>query len=287
MTTIDKSQRWTEGKMTWMPSRSLCDVTKLEVAEIEYRDSKTFVTEHHYSRSFPSASLCVGLFRAGTLVGTLAYSVPASQAVLPKWTGLQFPLAMDLGRLVLLDEVDYNAESYLVAAADKLLKERKYTEETERGIITKCPKAVIAMSDPCPRRALDGTIILPGHWGTIYQARSAAYLGRSGKKTLYLAPDGTSVSPRAIQKVRKQEQGHAYAERQLVAAGCPEREEGEPPEVWIRRVLPSLRQYKHPGNHVYAWGIRKGVKFTDLFEKPKAIDPELVERAQRNMRRTP
>ncbi len=49
------------------------------------------------------------------------------------------------------------------------------------------------------------------------------------------------------------DKGEAYACRQLVALGAPARRAHEDGAAYARRVLPSFRAVRHPGNHVYTW----------------------------------
>jgi hypothetical protein len=78
------------------------------------------------------------------------------------------------------------------------------------------------ISDPVPR-IINGRTVFPGHQGLIYQASNAHYAGRSAPRLITLLPDGTTLSDRAISKIRRQESGHAYAERRLIALGASPR----------------------------------------------------------------
>lgn len=111
-------------------------------------------------------------------------------------------------------------------------------------------------------------------WGTIYQASSAAYQGRSGSQTLYLDDDGRVISPRAMQKVREGDSGARYAEELLVRAGAPQRREGESGAEYLARARACLRKVRHHGNHVYLWGLRKGVRYKSTAPYPKQPDSE-------------
>ncbi|MFE5406826.1 hypothetical protein ACFQ9Z_37155 [Streptomyces sp. NPDC056580] len=45
------------------------------------------------------------------------------------------------------------------------------------------------------------------------QATNAVYMGRATPRTVKLLPNGVVLNERMAQKVRRQEQGHEYAER--------------------------------------------------------------------------
>lgn len=179
------------------------------------REAKPFVEAHHYSGSFPATRLSCGLFRNGAagrpeLVGVCAFSVPVNNASVLRHTGLDDPLAgVDLGRLVLLDDVAGNAESWFVSKAFRELRREK------PGVIS-----VVAYSDPVPRLSATGEAVMPGHVGTVYRALSANFRGRSSRRTDILLPSGKAFSPRAASKLRNGDVGAGYAERLLVSEGA-------------------------------------------------------------------
>jgi hypothetical protein len=113
------------------------------VAPVGEVEAKDFVEAHHYSRAYPAAR-----FRFG---GTGTESV-------------------ELGRFVLLDEVPFNGETWMLGQC---------------------------FSDPFPRTDSSGREVFRGHLGTIYRAHNARYLGRGTPRTLRLLPDGSVLSERA------------------------------------------------------------------------------------------
>lgn len=254
----DRSQRWRDRRDSFVPNASTIDTSIHSVDVIDcYRQAKPFVEAHHYSGSFPATRLSCGLFRngaAGTseLVGVCSFAVPMNNASIPLHTGLKDHLAAaDLGRLVLLDDVPGNGESWFVSRAFRLLRREK------PGILS-----VIAYSDPVRRIADDGTVVMPGHCGMVYQALSADLRGRSSPRTDAIMPNGRIASPRAISKIRSQDTGSAYAERQLVDAGAPMRRIGEEPGEWIARLRDcgAMRGRRHPGNLVYTFALTRAAK---------------------------
>lgn len=266
---MEWSQRWREQQASWCPRRRVVDTRQLEVEPITHDEARAFILTHHYSASYPAAVERFGLHLSGRLVGVAVYGMPAGLRVLESRTGYAFPDALELCRFVLLDEVDFNAESHFWSVAKgRLVHKRKL-------------RALLAYSDPLPRESLDGQVILPGHYGQIYQATGAAYRGRATARWIYLDAAGRVVSGRTIQKIRKQEQGWEGALRQLLASGCPEREPGEELQAYVARALLTLRRVHHPGNHTYVWGLRRGVKYADLAERPRAIDVDTLLRQMR------
>ncbi len=80
-------------------------------------------------------------------------------------------------------------------------------------------RGVVSFADPVLRRAADGTVVIPGHRGTIYAAKGAAAVGRTDPSLVLVLPDGTSLDRRALSKVRRGECGHDYVERRLAGFG--------------------------------------------------------------------
>jgi hypothetical protein len=83
------------------------------------------------------------------------------------------------------------------------------------------------------------------------------YPGRALPRPHLVVPDGRVLSERALSKVRGDEQGHAYVERQLVRFGARRRRAGEPGAAWLREALSAagVRSMVHGGNHRYAFRL--------------------------------
>jgi hypothetical protein len=243
-------QRWTPGGIpAWRrPGDGGFDASRYGVAAIGEEQAKAFVTSLHYSRSYPAASQRYGLFdlAAGIpeLAGVAVLSVPPSKAVLTSVFPRLEPYqeSLELGRFVLCEQVPANGESWFLAQCARLA--------AATGL-----RGLVMYSDPVERRRADGTVIMPGHVGTIYQASNAIYTGRATPRTLTLLPDGTVFSDRAAQKIRRQERGHDYAERQLITLGARARRAGENPASWLAGALAAAhaRKIRHPGCHRYAF----------------------------------
>jgi hypothetical protein len=75
------------------------------------REAKRFIIKHHYSRSYPAARRRFGLYREGNLVGCAIFSNPTNTKSLTNVFNVDPCLLAELGRLVLLDEVEANGES--------------------------------------------------------------------------------------------------------------------------------------------------------------------------------
>lgn len=109
-------QRWVSGRHAWRPAGELFTPAAFEVAPMaSAAEARAFVKAHHYSGSCSSTVRLHGLYaRGGALVGVAVFSSPQADAVLRPWTR---KTALELGRLVLLDAVPGNAESWFVRRA--------------------------------------------------------------------------------------------------------------------------------------------------------------------------
>lgn len=246
----DDCQRWRDGRDSYRPAGEVIDPDHYGVEVIEESVSKRFVGAHHYSRHrYPAARCAIGLFRAGKgLVGVAVFSVAANMRQVACYSDAVD--GCDLGRFVLLDDVPANGETWFLARAMRALREEKPTVG-----------AVVSYSDPIPRTTAEGHIVKPGHFGVIYQAHNARYVGLAKAEPLILDRAGQSISRRALSKIIGDEQGAAYAYRQLLAAGAPPRRPLEDGAVYVKRALREgpFRRFPHPGNHTYVWTLNRRV----------------------------
>lgn len=243
------NQRWREGNESYRrPDEQI--VTRHYSVEAIPDDTtaKSFVQQHHYSHSYPSAVHRFGLYEHAELVGVAVFSTPMSAGVTANWFNCP---AVELGRFVLLDRVPGNGETWFLGQCFRELR------KTEVG-------GVVSFSDPIPRTGQNGERVFPGHIGTIYQAHNATYAGRGTARTLRLLPDGTVLSERALSKIRSGEPGWVYSVGLLTQHGAPEPyclSAGHPDtqelRAWVSTQLPRLtRTLRHPGNHRYLWSLR-------------------------------
>jgi hypothetical protein len=182
------NQRWRDGRSVFRRPDGQLRTRAYEVAEVGDGVAKAFVQRHHYLKSYPAARFRFGLYRRDVLVGVAVFSHPTNDRALTNVFGGFARESVELGRFVLLDAVPYNGETWFLARCLRVLR--------KIGL-----RGVVSFSDPVPRRTADGRVICPGHIGTVYQAGNAAYLGRGSPTPLFLLPDGTTFSKRAISKV--------------------------------------------------------------------------------------
>lgn len=215
------------------------------------RDARAFIAEHHYSGSFPAARLSVGLYRKtgcapARLVGAAVFSVPMQQQVIPAYTDLPASAGVELGRFVCLPEVAFNGETWFLRRAFAALRQEKPDV-----------RAILSYADPMERCTANGQLTKPAHYGQIYQAHNAAFMGRAKPRWLWIARDGSIISDRALSKIRSGDRGHEYAARQLIDHGADPRRPGENPRAWLERVLrpPLFERVRHPGNFAYVFGL--------------------------------
>lgn len=236
------SQRWTDRQESWVAPALPFQPSRFEVAPLDEAGARAFVQAHHYSGTYPAARFRFGLYEGHDLVGAAVFSVPVNDKALSMFPG-EAVESVELGRLVLLDRVPANAESWFIARAFEGLR-----REQLRG--------VLSFSDPMPRHASDGTVLTPGHVGIVYQATNARYLGRATARTLHFLRDGRVFSARAMQKIRAGERGWRAAAEVLREAGAPALSEGADRTEWLRLALATVATTRrHPGNHRYVWGL--------------------------------
>lgn len=247
MPASDWCERWQNGTPAWQHTgRGRFNPAGYTVAEIGDDLAKPYVLAHHYADSYPSAIHRYGLFEADTtLAGVLVLSWPQNNAALTgPFPDLEPGESLELGRLVLADRVPGNAETWMLTRAFRLA--------AAAGV-----RGVVSFADPVARTTADGTIVFPGHVGTIYQAKGARFCGRATARTLRLLPDGTVLGDRARSKIRRQERGHGYAERLLVDHGATPPRPGEDPAVWLAQAErdAGVRRVRHGGNFRYCFAI--------------------------------
>jgi hypothetical protein len=204
-------QRWEARVPSWRhASDGGFNQDDYDVVALERAPALAFVTTHHYSGAFSSAVLRFGLIERSIdeLVGVCVYGNSMGPHVLlaafPKL--IPSEQSLELSRLVLLDRVPANAESWFVAQTFDVLD--------EAGV-----RGVVMYSDPNERVTPAG-LIMPGHLGIVYQALSLRYVGESRSRFEDHLPDRTVLPERTTSKVRGLERGARGAVRRLVQLGA-------------------------------------------------------------------
>jgi len=151
--------------------------------------------------------------------------------------------SMEMQRLVLLDRVPANAESWFVA--------RVFRHAASLGV-----RGVVAFSDPMPRRVGE-RLVKRGHLGVVYMATGGIYTGVGTARTVRMLPDGTVLPARTLAKITGGERGGDAAIARLVDMGAPPKPDRMPGRKWLPEALAAIgvRKVPHPGNHRYAWSI--------------------------------
>jgi hypothetical protein len=241
-------QRWRDRRGVYRPAGEVIVPRDYEVAAIaDDTTARTFVRRHHYSGSFPAARLRFGLYRRDALVGVVVLSQPVRDASLAGLPGAGLERA-ELGRLVLLDDVPANGESWMLARCFELA--------AHEGLVS-----LVSFSDPVPRTTSGGARVFAGHVGCCYQASNATYRGRTRAETRRLLPDATVFHNRAAAKIRKRERGWRPAMELLVSHGAEPLRDEEDATAWLARWLPRIcRPLAHSGNHRYLFGLTRAAR---------------------------
>lgn len=249
---VETSQRWRNGRTTFVPPDTRFNPRLYEVAPIpDDTTARAFVEANHYSGTYPAARERFGLYMGPELVGVAVFSHPANDRVLARLPCDRLE-GVELGRLVLLDHVPFNAESWTVARCFDLLRREGY-------------RGVVSFSDPMPRETDAGEVVFAGHCGQIYQASNAVYTGPTARRTLRLyRNDGLVLSARAISKVRSRETGWRYVVESMMRRGAaplaPDASD-EARRAWLARWVDRLtRPVRHPGLFTYLFGLDARVK---------------------------
>lgn len=242
------AQRWREGRYRHRPEGEPFEPKAHGLEPLDRATAQAFVQRHHYAGSYPAARRAYGLYRAFSgLVGVVVFARSQQDATAARYApGCDPAHVVELSRLVLLDEVETNGESWTVRRALELLH-RDLPEV----------RLVLSYSDPVIRRRADGSPILPGHVGTVYQALAATYHGRAKRRRLVLTPTGEVVSERAVEKLKSGDRGAEGLYQRLLAWGAPPIRRGEPAPAYVDRALQEgpFRVLVHPGNHAYTWAL--------------------------------
>ena len=239
--------RQTDRQHSWRhTSEGGFNSARYEVAWAPESEARPFVERHHYSGAWAGGSLSqYALYASSELVGVAVLSNGGFKPVLTGcFPGLEpYAQSSELGRLVLLDEVPANAESWFLA--------RVFELAAQGGM-----RGIVSHSDPIARFAPDGRVVMPGHVGTIYQASNATYAGRATSRTIWSFADGTVFNEQNIGKIRKQTKGHEYAEELLVANGARPRRKRQAARDWLPTALrQACTSSRHPGNHRYLFAL--------------------------------
>lgn len=241
------NQRWRDRRDSYRPAGEVIDTSSYEVAPIDSdKVAKAFIAQHHYAGArIPPLRRRFGLYRAGQLVGVAGFSNPQNSYTYKLLPGDRAE-STDLGRLVLLDDVPANGETWFLGRCFELLRAEGF-------------RAIVSFSDPVPRTDRDGRTTFTGHIGTIYQASNAIYMGRSKAEKKYLLPDGTTLASRALAKIRKLDEGWRGGVDVLVSFGAQRLDpRWMDPVHWLNAWLPVIcRTFKHGGNHKYAWALQR------------------------------
>jgi hypothetical protein len=274
---IDTCQRYTERRESRRPAGEPIVTSEYEVAPIESDAvARRFVSQHHYAGYASPTSHRFGLYHRGELVGVALFGPPASMAAHRKvWPTLTTKEAVTLGRLVLLDSVPGNGESWFVSRCFDLLATPKLYRPLDRHGDPRAPIVGIeSCADPWPRHNASGEVVFRGHLGIVYQSTNGRYVGRTNDNTMRLFPDGTVLSNRAAGKLVRGERGNGHPVAQLEAWGADKLCTGDDAVAWMRcwrdRLTTTMR---HRGNHRYLWCLnrrrRREVLTAPAVEYPK------------------
>jgi hypothetical protein len=234
------NQRWRQRRDTYRPAGEVINTRSYEIAETNSdRTVREFIALHHYLQTTPPARFRFCLYKGQQIVGVAVFAHPTNDRSITGTLGCAAVEGVELSRLVLLDEVPGNGESYFVGHCLRQLK--------RIGLA-----GVVTFSDPMPRKTVSGAVIKVGHVGTVYQSLNARFVGRSCPRSLRMLADGSILSDRTIQKLRSGEPGTRAIRYALANVGLslPEGPVGAELSALLDKHTRSVR---HPGNFKYVW----------------------------------
>ena len=256
---VNFTQRWRRRKALFLQRQVFFNPRLHEIAAIPIKSAAAWIIKHHYLGSFPSATVCYGIFRNGELSGVSVLGTAQHKNTIPNVFGTSHAKdCLVLQRFALHDTLEFNAESYFLARVRALLKREGYC-----GILT--------MSDETAKTDILGNTTFPGHIGTIFKSDNAVYLGRSDKSTEYLFADGSILSNRSFSKLVNNESGWAYMARKLETYGaskCPltASERREWGFYWRNRLT---RKQQNTGKLRYAWSLHTKILLPKRLPYPR------------------
>lgn len=233
-----RSQRWRDRRALWASDFRTIDPKAYSVDVMDHGIAGAFIAAHHYLPTYPAAQLAVDLYgRRAALQGVAVFAVPATNAVIVKHTGFDDPAkGCVLARLILLDTVPQNGESFFCARAFSLLRRARPAIE-----------AVVSYSDP-----------EAGHIGRVYAALSGAHRGISRPRRIWHMGERT-ISERTLSKIRLGERGMGGAIDQLVGLGAPAPLLRECPVAWLAGLQEQgiLASRRHQGLFTYCFELTR------------------------------
>ena len=290
-------QRWSEKVSGFLasnaqsrkPFKAAVDRGDVRVEQIAKADASQFVTANHYLSSYPQHTASYGLYLKAKLVGVAVYSNPARNSG-KRYGNVPQSQVQELSRLVLLPSAKAGAETYFLA--ESLQRFKSYFRTAERTMAggkrePRTLSVLISHSDPMPVvNKVSQKVVLAGHIGNIYQARSMLYTGRSSVKYRYSTWEGKPIPVRTLPKIRAYLRGDTVVgaggkaaledlgrriSRPLVRhieAGFKDRSVEALLRDWALDNPGFIQVSKHPGNLVY-------VKLTGGKKANRRIMPRL------------
>jgi len=246
---LPPAQRWRNGYDSYRRPGEEIPTRDYAVERITSTIAGRLIAEHHYLRTMPYTIASWGLFYTpglapAQLVGTLVLGVPINRKAAEKLIGPDRATA-DISRLLLVDSVPYNGESWFTAQVFRQIA----TDPELRSL-----ELITSYSDPTVRMTTTGHIVKRGHLGGVYQTLSAIYTGRTRRAKVYVATKtGDILNSRSLSKIANEREGIDAAIKRLVTMGAPARLTHETGRAYLTRALTEGPFHKavHPGNHRY------------------------------------
>ena len=124
---VNFAQRWRERKALFLQKQVFFNPRRHNVEKISVKFAADWTIKNHYLGSFPSATICFGIFRGGELAGVAVLGTAQHKNTIPNVFGAAHSKdCLLLQRFALLDALEFNAESYFLARVRALMKREGY-----------------------------------------------------------------------------------------------------------------------------------------------------------------
>ena len=145
--------------------------SRISMEKVPFNLAKEIIIKNHYSKTFPSAEICLGFYIDGKLNTIIVYGKSATSKMTDSLPGKY----LELVRLFSFDWAGKNMESYCISQSIKYIKEHHPDI-----------KVLVSFADP-----------EQDHNGIVYQATTWLYCGTSQPDEWYIV-DGKKIHPRSM-----------------------------------------------------------------------------------------
>ncbi len=144
---VDFTQWWRKHRTVFLQKQIFFNPRRHEVEKIPIKLAAEWIIKNHYLGSFPSATVCYGIFRSGELAGVAVFGTAQHKNMIPNVSGSAHAKdCLLLQRFTLEDALEFNAESYFLDRIRAFLKREDYNEILTLEAIKHRKRMLLVMS---------------------------------------------------------------------------------------------------------------------------------------------